>query len=527
MTDPRLRRRFLFVVPVALLIAAVWLATVVFLAVVSVDRPGTASAWESLFTDAVYRDRLAFSVAQASAAAALGLALGLPASWLLGLRGVPLRPLLTALLISPLAIPGVALALGVEALALHDLRPEALIIGTHALFAGAAVVWLVTPAWRTPDARATEAARLLGASRWRAYRAGSGQQLPRAVRRGVALGFAYAFASVAPVVLLGGADHPTTEAHLAFLAVESPPLSGAGDGALAASPAATALVQVAVVSLVLLAGGIRWPRPSVSARPASGWLVAPGTLYLLGLTAVVVAPLVALIREAALADAFQGLLDAEVDGRAVPSLLGWTAVYAVLAGAGATLLAWPASVALAPARRSVPGTALVLAVALPIALTGAALGWGGGVIADWTGLSLNRTYLVVVIAHILLGYPFALRILGAPRGRSGVQVEEALLLLGQSPRRAAWRGRGRQTAHALLAAGLVSAVLSAGEVGAAHLLTPREATPAALGMLRAADLSAGASSPLHALAALLSIVAVIAFACAEWLRRRAARAEAI
>lgn len=528
MTDPGLHRRLVLVVPLAGLVFAATVGVIALLASSSVDVPGsTTEAWDTLLSDDSYMDRLAFSVAQAAVAVAIGLGLGVPASWFLGLRGIPIRPLLTVLLIAPLAVPGVALALGVRALEFDALRPEALIIGAHSLFAVAAVVWLLTPAWRTPSAHLTEAARLLGAGHWRAYRAGSGEQLPRAARRAAALAFVYAFASVAPVVLLGGAEHATTEAHLAFFAVASAPLTDLGDRALVAQQSAAALVQVAVVGMVLLAGGVRWPRASVIARPASGWAIVPGTLYLLALAATVAAPLVALGREAVAVESFNAVLDAEVGGDGVRSLLGWTALYAALAGLGATLLAWPASHALSSSTATGSARLLVAAVALPAALAGAALGWGGGVLADLAGVDLDRTYALTIAAHVLLAYPFALRILGAPRGRGGRQAMEAALLLGQSPRAAAWRVRGRRTAQALLGAALVSAVLSAGEVAAANLLTPGEARPAALGLLRAAASPPPEAGAIYAVAALLSLMTVVAFACAEWLRRRAGRAEAI
>ena len=69
--------------------------------------------------------------------------------------------------------------------------------------------------------------------------------------------------------------------------------------------------------------------------------------------------------------------------------------------------------------------------------------------------------------------------------------------------------------------------ITAGEVAAASLLTPQNATPAALGILRGWSEARGAPPvEVYAVGAALTGVAVIAFAGAEWLRRAASRVEA-
>ena len=470
--------------------------------------------------------RLGFSFAQAGIATAIGLAIGLPASWLLSRGGLPARGLLAFALAAPLAFPGVVVGLGLERIADGQIVPRALVVGAHAIFATAAVTWLVTPAWAAGDRQATEDARTLGAGRLGAYLAGTGRYLLPAVRVTAAVAFWYAFAAAGTVAILGGSDATTTESVLAFgepTAILRPALT---DG-LTASSGAVALVQVGVGLLVLLLGGLRWPRPTTRRPSAHRAVLAMGSLYLLAVIGATWAPTVAVAAEAARDSALGEVAGATVAGREGWQLLAWTGILGGLAALLATGLAWLGSAFEASTeggRRSGLGR---LALLLPAALTGATIGWAGLVIADRAGFDLNRTYVLTIIAHALIAYPFAIRVLAVRRRTSRAILEDAVLL-GATERAVRWRWMGRRTLMALGSAALLSFVLSACEVAAASLLTPWEATPAALGVLRGweSDGAGAIPAPVYALGAVLTAVTVVAFALAEWLRRAATRMEA-
>lgn len=485
-----------------------------------------SEAWRDLFEDRDYLERLAFSLAQAAAATTIGLAVGLPASWFLSRGSLPLRGLFALLVAAPLAIPGVVLALGIELIADGQIVPRALVILAHAVFATAVVTWLVTPAWAAGDPRAAEAARLLGARPLRAYLIGAGRHLPSAVRLSAALAFWYAFAAAGTVAILGGAEAATTESVLAFgdpVTVARPTV----DSAFGAQQSAVALIQLLVGVLVITLGGLRWPRTSV-VRPRAGRVVnVLGVLYLLGLTAALWSPLGWVVNEAITGGGFDGLANARIGGRDVTALAAWTGILAAFSALAATVIAGLGAAFFSRPSRGVRGNVMRWTLALPAALTGAAIGWGGLLLADELGMNLDRTYALTIGAHALIAYPFALRILGVRRDVDEILLEDAILL-GATERRARWRWGRRQTLMALASAFLVAVVLSAGEVAAASLLTPGDATPAALGLLRgwAEAGSLAAPGQVYAVGAALAATTVIAFVGAEWLRRAASRVEA-
>lgn len=513
----------------AVLVLAAFGGALVLMALGTLEASG---AWGGVLADRDYLDRLWFSLGQAAAATVVGLTLGLPASWFLSRGGLPLRGALVLLVTAPLAIPGVVVGLGIDLIAGGEVEPRALVILAHAVFATAAVTWLVSPAWNAGSHAATEDARLLGASGVRAYLAGSGRQVPGAVRAAGALAFWYAFAAAGTVAILGGTEGGTTESVLAFgegVSATRPAL----DDALTSQQSVVALVQVLVGLAVLALGGTRWPRAGGVSSRRRGRVIALGVTYLVLLAAALWAPLALVAGKAASEDALSGLLDASVGGYGVGALLAWTAGLGALSALVATGLAALAVPLVAPRierprieRSSLEGRRALLGwlAVLPVALSSAALGWAGLVLADRAGMDLDQTYLLTVVAHALIAYPFALRIL-ATRGVVQHVLMEDAALLGASPRAVRWRWAGRRTAMALASTFLIAAVLSAGEVAAASLLTPDEATPAALGLLRGWQGHGETEGAVYTLGTALAVATVVGFAGAEWLRRAAVQRE--
>ncbi len=493
----------------------------------SLEAPAALDAWRDALSDRDFLSRLGFSFAQAGGATAIGLALGLPASWFLSRGSLPLRGLFVLLIAAPLAIPGVVVGMGVVLITSGEIVPRALVIIAHVTFTTATVAWLVTPAWASGDPHASEDARLLGAGRVRAYLVGTGRYVPSAIRISAALAFWYAFAAAGTVAIVGG-DAATTESSLAFgdpVSLLRPEASGA----FGAQQSVLAVVQLLVGIGIFALGGMRWPRMATVRPRAGGGIVVVGVLYLFALGVGLWAPLAWVVNEAVAQGAFAGVLDATVGGRSVTSLLTWTGALAMLSASAATSAAWLAS-SVSAHRGSGSGGALARwSVALPAALTGATIGWAGLVLAEQAGIDLDRTYLLTVTAHALLGYPFALRIIATRRAGRTVQLEDAVVL-GASERAVRWRWNGRRTVMALASAFLVAMTISAGEVAATALLTPGNATPAALGVLRGWVVAGGSTGAVpgevYALGTVLAVLTVVAFACAEWLRRAAARVEA-
>lgn len=495
----------------ALLVVA--LATLVPLAYLVTGAPDSLAGWSTLLEDEPYAGRITFTLLQSTVSTALGIALGLLVSWLLAhQRGFP-RALFSMLLLAPIALPGVSMALGVRALAAESFAPGVLIVGAHATLVLAVTTWLVTPAWSAVPRRSTEAARLLGASRMAALRALNWPVLRPPLLLAGALGFVHGVAAVATVLILGGPSQWTLEATLLV------------DGGERLTPilAAAALAQTAVVAVLLLVHP-GWPSPSArplrSSRPAR----AVGGVTVAMVVLVTLLPVFALAREAVTVEGeltlspLTELGDSLVGGHGAMDLLRWSLTYALVAAAGATLLAWLSGRLVSASGRSRRLRVVAVVAVLPLLLTPLALALGAREFAEALGVDLEATWAVMAAVHAVLAYPLAVRILAMPRRAEIARLREAAVILGQSPRRARWRWERTRTIRALLAAFLMSAALTLGEAGAASLLAPARAMPSAPAILDAARAGGGGGAQASALAAVLAGAAVVAFVLGERLR---------
>ena len=118
-----------------------------------------------------------FTLWQAAASTLLTLAIALPAAHVLATYEFRGRRLLQALLVVPFVLPTVVVGaaylslLGSGGLLGVDLRGSAVaIVMAHSFFNHAVVVRTVGGLWEGLDPSTEEAARVLGASRWRAFR---------------------------------------------------------------------------------------------------------------------------------------------------------------------------------------------------------------------------------------------------------------------------------------------------------------------------------------------------------------------
>jgi thiamine transport system permease protein len=483
---------------------------------------GPAEAWQILGDRALVGEPLTFAATQALLSMLIGAAAGLPASFLLSQRGVPLQRLLSLLLLVPVGMPPVVTALGVREVVGDEVTASAAIVIAHSLFAAGVMVWLVTPAWTVVDRRSTEAARVLGASRWLAFWTLSWPQLRRQLRAALAVAFLGGFTALATVQILGGSAEQTFESVIATASLDR--------SVTRAELAALALAQLGVAAAVTVAGHAtwRWPvaRPLRRMRRAHVSMRLGALLYLVPLASVGLIPLGAVIRAALLndgavdADAFSRLLQSSVGGQSAREAIVWTLVYGLGSGTIATLLAW--GVAAVPARWRRPSLVLLLApfVMTPVVL---ALTLREGVQQIWP--DLDRAVALVFLAHTLLAFPIAWRVTQYPATQSRRRLREAAQLLGDRPRIAMARWGDRRVVPALTAATCFAYALSAAEVGAAWLLAPDHAIPIGVALLESTAGSTSPGRPIFALATILGLSAVLAFLFAERFRRIAARAE--
>src|SRR5262249_10182725 len=136
-----------------------------------IGRGFTADALGHVLTDPGIRSVAWFTLWQAAVSTGVTVAIALPGAYMMARYEFPGRRVLLALVTVPFVLPTVVLGAAFLALlptSLHDTVWAVLI--AHVFFNYAVVVRTVGTLWAHLDPHMEEAARLLGASRWRTFR---------------------------------------------------------------------------------------------------------------------------------------------------------------------------------------------------------------------------------------------------------------------------------------------------------------------------------------------------------------------
>jgi thiamine transport system permease protein len=452
-------------------------------------RPGGTwdlGAFGDVLGDARIRGVLWFTTWQAVASTALTLALALPAAHALARYRFPGRALVRALATVPFVLPTVVV--GAAFLALLgprsplglDLRgtPWAILLA-HAFFNHAVVVRTVGGLWESLDPTTEEAARVLGASRWRAFASVTLPALRPAIVAASAITFLFTFTSFGVVRILGGPRLATLEVEIYRQTASLLDLRTA---------AVLSLIQLSAVgAMLVVTDRIDRRRPAASrlAPSAAGgrrpetrgeraWLA--GNLALIAVLLLV--PLVALVERSLRVGDGHGLAAWRALGErsrltglfVAPTDAVWNSLrFAAVATVVAVVLGTLAAAALARSRGR--GSRLVDAVLLvPLGTSAVTVGFGFLITLDRPPVDLRGSAALVPLAQALVALPFVVRttlpVLRTIDGR----MREAAAVLGAPPWRV-WREVdlpliARATA---VAAGFAFAI-SLGEFGATTVI---------------------------------------------------------
>lgn len=446
-----------------------------------------------------------WTIGLALAATTLTLLAGLPAAWVFARFRFPGKRLLRALLTVPFVLPSVVV--GAAFLALLGPRsplnalltaiagpdaPQVRLDGTTiaillaSVFYNVAVVLrLVGGFWAHLDPRAEEAARVLGASPWRAFREVTWPLLRPAVLSAVSIVLLFTLTSFGIVLVLGGPGQATLEVEIwrrTALLLDLP------------AAAALSILQVGGVFLLLLASARAQERLAVAQRlrPAAETERAPRTrrerflvgAVLTGLVALVGLPLLVLVERSFAVGEGYGLTAwttlgslPQRAGLFVPpaQAIGTSILFAFATLLVAGSLGLSAALAIGSRRGWLPQTFDALLM-LPVGTSAVTVGFGFLVALDEPPLDLRTSILLIPLAHALVALPFVIRAT-APVIRSiDPRLREAAAVLGASPARA-WREVDAPIVAraALVGAGFAFAI-SLGEFGAT-LFIARPATP--------------------------------------------------
>jgi len=429
-----------------------------------------------------------FTLAQAAASTVLAVVAGLPVAFLLARVRLPGIAFARTLVLVPFVLPTVVVGLAFRAL-WPDGGVLSLILA-NAFFNVAVVARTVSGLWAHLDSRASDAARALGASPWRAFRSVTLPTLAPAIASAAAVVFLFCATSFGVVLILGGARYRTLETEIYLRTVNLLDLSGA---------AALSLVQFAAVVAALAAGALARKRRETALRlrssaetvrrPRRGewWVVAAGC----GVLGLLAAPIIALlVRSVSTSDGwsfagFRALAGTGTQGTLQVS--GWDAALNSLRTASdATTLAMIvgvlASVVLVALRRTPgrlargAGEVMDVALMLPLGVSAVTVGFGYLVTLSALPGDLRTSPLLVPLAQALVIIPLIVRMVLPVLRSVDDRLRQAAATLGASPARV-WREIDLPlTLRSLVAAAGFGYVVALGEFGATSFLA-RPDTP--------------------------------------------------
>jgi len=453
----------------------------------------------------VYAGILWFTVWQAALSTLLTLAVALPGAWLMARFRFRGKGLLRSLSSVPFVLPTVVVAAAFQALlggsgvvntALMSLfgakRPVlaldqslSLILLAHVFYNYSVVLRIVGGFWSSLDPRLTEAARMLGASRWTAFRQVTLPLLAPAVQAACLLVFVFCFSSFGVVLILGGPRFSTIEVEIYRQAVHLFNLPMA---------AGLSLVQI-VFTFVLMRvyAGLQRRRPVYAASgPGSSALhpvrgLGPRVLLggnLIGMGLLLAAPLIALLLrsvqgESGVTLVFYRALFENVSGSVffVPpgQAVFNSFLFAAAAMGLALILGFGAATFLSgPRRRS--ASVLDPLFMLPLSTSAVTLGFGFIIAFDTPPLNLRGSTALVPLAQTLVAFPFVVRaLLPALRSIPG-SLREAAALLGAPPLKVWFHVDLPIVGRALVVGAVFAFSVSMGEFGAT-VFTARPQTP--------------------------------------------------
>ncbi len=447
-----------------------------------------------VLTDPSVRSVAWFTLWQATASTVLTLLIGIPGAYALSRLEFRGRALLQAGVTVPFVLPTVVVGsaflallgprspvntaltvlLGDAAPTLDLRRTVTAILIAHVFFNYAVVVRTVGGLWSLIDPRVEEAARVLGASRWQAFREVSLPLLAPAIASSAAIVFLFTFTSFGVVLILGGPGRATLEVeiHRATTQLLDLPLASA----------LAVLQLIAVVAALLVYGRLQRRAPTQSLVGSAATRRPPRgrgeRLFLRGNLAVVAillaSPLLVLIERSldtgdgyGLANWRALLTDERATILAVPA--GEAVRNSLLFGASATLIALVVGGLAATAATSEAGRLARVVdrgLMVPLGTSAVTIGFGFLIALNRPPVDLRGSPLLVPIAQALIATPFVVRTLLPVLRSIDHRLREAAAVLGATPRRV-WRevdlpivGRA-----ALVAAGF-SFAIAVGEFGA-------------------------------------------------------------
>lgn len=433
------------------------------------------------------RSAIWFTIWQATASTLLTLAVALPAAYVFARYRFFGRRFFRAAITVPFVLPTVVV--GTAFLALLGPNGPVDLSGTvwviliaHVFFNYAVVVRTVGGLWAHLDPRLEEAARMLGAGRWRTFRSVTLPLLRPALAAAGSIVFLFTFTSFGVILILGGLRLSTIEVEIWRQTTAYLNLGVA---------AALAILQLVGVTSILIAYSRYQQRRTVELqlRPATEAATTPRRpidRMIVGVTLAFTAVFLGTPLGILVAGSFRGAdgptlaayrsLSTQTSALFVPPAIAVrnSLVFAVIATLIALTVGMSAAAVVAYRRGPLARTFDVLLM-LPLGTSAVTIGFGF-LVALGRPIDLRSSPVLIPIAHALVAIPFVVRT-AVPVMRSvRTRLREAAAMLGAPPTRV-WREIDLPMVFraAMVGAGFAFAV-SLGEFGATSFVA-RPATP--------------------------------------------------
>jgi len=472
-----------------------------------------------------------FTLWQAVISTLLTVVVALPGAYLFARYRFRGRRVLWALTIVPFVLPTVVVGAAFLAL-LGPRSPFGLrlehtiwaILLAHVFYNYAVVLRIVGGFWAQLDPRLEAAARMLGASRWAAFRHVTLPLLRPAIASAASIVFLFTFTSFGVILLVGGPQYATLEVEIYRQTAQLLDLRAA---------ATLALVQLAALCALLLLYARYQQSAAVRGRFLVGrWQGQPirtiserlfVALNLLLVAAVLGLPLLVMVERSLANDdgyslaSYASLFDESARGALfVPPIeaIGNSLVFAA-ATATTCLILGSLAAAVIAYRRDWLAHSFDALLTLPLGTSAVIIGFGFLISLGSLPIDLRVSPVLIPIAHTLVALPFVIRATTPVMRSVDHRLREAAAVLGASPSRA-WRlvdlpivGRAL-----LIGAGFAFAVLL-GEFGATlFIVRPDTPTmPVAIFRLlgQPGSLAFGQAMAMATLLMLLTAAAVLVF----------------
>ncbi|MFC5805697.1 ABC transporter permease [Streptomyces formicae] len=435
-------------------------------------------------------DVLWFTLWQALASTGLTLLLALPGAYVFARFDFPGKQLLRAVVTVPFVLPTVVVGTAFLALLgrgglldeLWGVRLDTTvwaILLAHVFFNYAVVVRTVGGLWSQLDPRQEEAARVLGAGRFAAWRRVTLPALTPAVAAAALMVFLFTFTSFGVVQILGGPAYSTVEVEIYRQTADRLDLPTAAVLTLVQFAAVIAILAVHARTVRRRETALKLVDPALTARRPRG--AGQWTLFAVVLATIVVlilAPLAVLVERSFEggggpgsygAGFYQALRSVEASGGTflVPPLEAvWNSLQYALAATAVALLVGGLAAAALTRRAGMLVRGFDALLMLPLGVSAVTVGFGFLITLDEPPLDLRTSWILVPLAQALVGVPFVVRTMLPVLRAVDARLREAAAVLGASPLRA-WREVDLPLVRRalLVAAGFAFAV-SLGEFGA-------------------------------------------------------------